>query len=59
MGKLEFVKSFLTESFFYFSYTKMNFRHVFFGPPGRYISVPLETLTGSKCTCPTVLCLSF
>ena len=27
-------KKFLSEFPFYFSYTKMNFRHVFLGPPG-------------------------
>ena len=28
------VKSFLSGFSFYFSYTRTNFRHVFFGPPG-------------------------
>ena len=32
--KLECLKSFLSEFSFYFSYMKMNFRHVFFGLPG-------------------------
>ena len=31
--QLEFVKSFLSEFYFYSNYTKMNFRHVFFGLP--------------------------
>ena len=31
--KLEFVKSFLSEFYFYCSYTKMNFRHVFLAHP--------------------------
>ena len=34
--KSERVKIFLSEISFYFSYTKMNFRHVFFDPPGIY-----------------------
>ena len=41
--KLQCVKSFLSQFCFYFSYTKMNFRYVFFDPSGNIFIYPYST----------------